>query len=99
MELEDFDDAEIIEEIKRRNIEGKFETEVEVEVEKDLDDCDDYELLNEVRRRGYIVSANERFADLELTSLFADAIWDNMAEIIKKNGEQKLNDILELYLR
>lgn len=99
MELEDFDDNEIIAEIKRRKLEDEFESDDVGESECDIEDFDNDELLAECNDRGFKVVYNEDFADLDLTSVFADAIWENMAEIIKKNGEQKLHDILELYLR
>ena len=98
MEIEDFDDDELIAEIKRRKLEEEFETEVEIESDKDIGDFEDEELLKECRDRGFRIGDSAEFRDLEFTSMFADGIWDNMAEIAAKYGEQKLHGILERFL-
>lgn len=96
MELEDFDDDEIVAEAKRRKLEDEFESDFVDEC--DIGDFGSDELMDELRSRGFKIQDDEDFLDLELTSMFADGIREKAAEIIQKFGEQKLHHILERFL-
>jgi hypothetical protein len=98
MEIDDLSNDELIAEIKVRGLEKEFEVEVEIEPDFDIGDVDTDELLTECKERGLYVSSNDSFMDLDLTSMFADGIWNNLAEIVRNHGEQQLHELLECFI-